>query len=247
MTIAPIVPGMYLGIGCDSLTGKTNGEALLFDPAQPIEDSGGQDTAFNLQIIEGSSQLAKALNVTASASFSGYGFSASAEAKYLSEQEVSKYNLYALVSVRVTNPDKVIRNRRLKPETFQFLAERGWDEFENTYGPEYMSGVTTGGSYYGLIQIETEDFSEREQLAVKISASGWGGKLDTEVEQELKQLFKNKKISITVLQSGGSGDAIETTLDEMIEQAKNFPQLIKPTFRTSQSTMMKVSKPSNLF
>ena len=227
MTVAPIVPGMYLGVGCDSLTGKVNGEALLFEPAQTIEDAGGQETEFNLRIIEGSSQLAQALNVSASASFSGYGFSASAEAKYLSEQEVSKYSLYALISVRVNNPDRVIRNRRLKPEAYQLLAERGWDEFENIYGAEYMSGVTTGGSYYGLIQIETEDFSERQELAAKISGSGWGGKLSTEVEQELKQLFKNKKISITVLQSGGSGDVLETTLEEMIEQAKNFPQLIK--------------------
>ncbi len=228
MTEAPISSGMYPGVGCDSLIGETYGEALIFEPLQPaIEGAEGQNSVFNLRTIESSQQLAEALSVTASASFSDFGFSASAEAKYVSERNISKYSLHVLVSVVVTNPDRVIRNRRLKTEAYDLLAKGGWDQFEKIYGSEYMSGVKTGGSYYGLIQIETEDFSEREQLSVSLSAKGWGASLSGQVERELKEILKNKKTSVTVLQGGGSGDIIETTLDEMISQAKNFPQLVK--------------------
>jgi len=234
MTIALCGRGMYLGRGCNSLTGALHGEALLFDEPQPIVVSGGQEINFNLRIIEDSKQLAQALNISLSGSVSGYGLNASAEVKYLSEQNVSKYCLYALASVTVMNAETTIRNCRLKPEVEERLRERGkdgWNRFKEIYGSEYMSGVITGGSYYGLIQVETQDASERQQLSADLSASlsrfGKRANLDSSAEREIKNALQSKWIRVTILQSGGNGDPLETTLEEMIEQAQNFPQIIR--------------------
>lgn len=228
-TIRPIPAGATLGKGVDAEMGESYGYAIIYDPPTSLIDDQplGQRVRFNLQQITSSVELSKMLNVSASASV-GFGlFSASAEVNYAQQQSVNQYSTYLLVSVEVKNPTLMMRNPRFKPEIFQLLAERGWDWFENHYGPEYMAGVVTGGSYYGLIEIKTLSKQEQQAIAVAVSASYGLFKASGSLDLKLKQAIENKELKITVLQSGGSGDPVETTLEEMITQAKNFPKLVK--------------------
>lgn len=226
MSIGTLSPGTYLGRGCDFSTGINYGEALEFDPARPVIDGAGQQVAFDLRQITSSKELLQSLNLTASASFAGT-FSISAEARYASQQQINQYNTYLLVNVKVTNPELIIRNPKLKTETFQLLAERGWEAFEQQYGTDYLSGLVTGGSYYGLIEINTKSKEEQQEIAAAVSASYGIFKSSGQLDSKLKQAIENKELKVTILQSGGSGDSLEVGLDEMIEQARNFPQMAK--------------------
>jgi hypothetical protein len=184
-----------------------------------------------LKLIENSYELAQSLDVSASVSVFHLSFGGSAKARYLSTQQINSFSLYLLVSVQVSNPDMVISRPRLTDEARRLLESRGWDAFEQSYGPEYMSGVSTGGYYYGLIHIQTRSQEEREETRVRISASGgWGtgsASGNASLNQTLREITRNREIRVTVLQSGGSGDPLEMTMDDMITQALAFPGIAR--------------------
>ena len=223
MSVSPLSPGLYLGRGCDRASGLNYGEALDFLPAQPIIDGGGgQQVAFDLRQITSSQELMQSFNLTASASFSG-ALDISAEAKYASQQQINQYHTYLLISVRVTNPELVIRSPKLKPEAFELLQTQGWDAFEQQYGADYLAGLISGGSYYALIEIKTRDKTEQQDISAAVSASYGIFKGDVKAENKLKEVIKNKELTVKILQSGGSSDVLEVELDDMIQQAKEFP------------------------
>jgi hypothetical protein len=226
--IRPIPAGAYLGKGVDAELGITYGEALDFAPAIPVVDnSQGQKVEFHLRQITNTAELHESLNVSASASVGIGLFGASAEFKYVAQQQVNQYSTYLLASVIVKNPDRIIRSPRFKPDVYKLLAERGWDDFEARYGPDYMAGVVTGGSYYGLIEIKNTNQQEQKEIAVAVSAGYGLFKASAELDRRLKNAIENKELRVTIFQSGGSGDPVETTLEEMIQQAKTFPQLVR--------------------
>ncbi|NEQ52048.1 MAG: hypothetical protein F6K11_18225 [Leptolyngbya sp. SIO3F4] len=228
MTVYSIPPGSYLGRGIDIELGENYGEALEFQPAQQIgSDNLGQKVEFRLTQITNNAELTKSLNVTASASLGLGLFSGSAEAKYTSQQQINRYSTYLLISVIVQNPDKIIRSPRLKSEAFKLLQTKGWETFEQSYGPQYLAGIRSGGSYHGLIEISTSSKQEQQEIAVAVSASYAGFKAEGKLNHRLIQAIENKSLKVTILQSGGSGDSLEVSLEEMIKQAQNFPAVVK--------------------
>lgn len=224
MALIPVTPAAAIGRGCDSATGSLFGWSLADKPLAR-STAGGQQTEFHYGMVESTQMLARNLNVSASASFAGFGINASVEASYISESSVNAYDLFARLFVRVTNPALQMVRPQLDPAALDLLQRSGWHAFTVAYGPEYIGGMVDGGQYHALIQIRTSDFSKREELRVKFSASGFGAKLDASFANELKESLKNVETRITLFQSGGIGDRLEASLDQMIEQALTFPRV----------------------
>lgn len=224
----PVTPELDFGRGYDSTTNTAHARAIDFDEPAVLGGAKGQHINGELTVITSSSQLAKKLNISGSGSYSGL-FSASVEANYLSSLEINKYSTFLLAKVKVTNPSKVIGAPRLRQEANTLLKERGWETFIKTYGTEYMSALSTGGSYYGVIRIDTISQEEQEKIAIMVSASGWGASLKTKLDREIRKVCSNRVSTATVMQhgGGGSGDTIKVTIDEMINQFKSFPELIE--------------------
>jgi len=227
MPIAPCFPECTIGKGGDFSLGKGYGWALDFQQESPVAGAIGQTTQFYLEMINSSQQLAKSLNIAGSVSYSGSVFGGSVEAKYVQDSSINVYDTFLLVKVEVRNPAEVIRYPVFKPKAQELLMKHGWSEFEKSYGQYYMSGKITGGNYYGLLHIRTTSSEAQQNLAVKISAKGWGATAEGSLEASLREITKDTETRITVLQSGGSGDPLEVTLDEMISAAKNFPNVVK--------------------
>lgn len=179
-------------------------------------------TQLGLQGIESSLNLTKLLSVEASASFLGGLFGASAEVKISQNQDINSYYTYSLVQVNVINPPRLLRNPRLKDAARDVLVEQGWQEFAAQYGWEYIEGVITGGSYYALIEIQTTNEVQQQNVKTKLGAYYGLFKLSGEVETALKEATKDTATNVYVAQSGGVGDPVETTLDAMIQQARDF-------------------------
>ncbi len=227
MPIAPCFPECSIGKGADFSLGKGYGWALAFEQETPVAGSTGQETQFFLRMVTSSQQLAESLNVAGSASYAGSVFGGSVEAKYVQDSSINVYDTFLLVKVAVKNPTEVIRYPVFKPNAQELLTKHGWNEFEKSYGQYYMSGKITGGNYYGLVHIKTKSSEAQKQLTMKISAKGWGATAEGSLESNLREVTKDTETKITVIQSGGSGDPLEVTLDEMISAAKNFPSLVR--------------------
>ena len=87
-----------------------------------------------------------------------------AEFSLSKSSEINSYYTYGLVRVLVTNPPEIIRNPRFKQEARNLLVNGGWEAFSAAYGWEYVEGFVTGGSYYALIEIQTDDEKEQREL-----------------------------------------------------------------------------------
>lgn len=232
----PYFENLNLGQGCDSFIRKAHTGALDFEQPESTDSSFGIsiDEA-SLEQITSSYELAQRLEVEVSASYGGFGFSASAAAKYVSSVDINRFNTFLLAKVKVTMAAQQIINPRLKIEAKQILSTRGWDGFEQVYGPEYVRGIISGGSYYGLIRISTQSRIEQEQIVARVSASGWGANLEAKLDFQLREVSQGRETNVQIFQVGGPEDeTLETTIDEMILQFKNFPSTIQNNAKASK-------------
>ena len=222
---------LYVGRGINRATGEVFKPAITFEPERSTFEGEGQKPELTLKVIKKSSEFSDFLNVDASASLRvKTKGNVSVESSFLQKSQIKSYYLYALVTVRVTNAPKLIRNPVFTKDASDLLSSQGWEKFAKAYGLEYVEGYIAGGSYYALIEIQTTDSSKQRDIAGKLSGSFRGFGVDVkatvEAEQKINSALNDESIAVYVCQSGGKGDILETTLEEMIQQAKNFPELI---------------------
>ncbi|HEU0144963.1 MAG TPA: hypothetical protein VFQ47_09270, partial [Nitrososphaera sp.] len=224
MARIPMLPQFYVGEGVNSTSGQIYGQAIDFASVQPATT--GQMVELVLESVSSSRELTERLQIDASASFK-LGWGASAEFKLANSEAINSYYTYALVRVVVQNPPQVLRDPKLRQAAQDLLMQEGWEGFSAAYGWEYIQGIITGGSYYALIEVQTIDEKQQREVKAKLSGSFGPFKADASLEIGLQEATKNTTTRVIVYQSGGSGDPVETTLDAMIEQARNFPQIAR--------------------
>ena len=224
MAKVPMNDQFYIGRGVDPDTGKTFKVAIEFDPPQPA--AAGQDVTLMLQSITSSQELAESLSISMSASISKGVWGGSAGFNMMRSRTVNKYYTYALVNVEVKHPALTLRNPRLTQEAEKKLKNEGWSAFVSLYGEEYIEGIISGGSYYAMIEIQTKD--ESEQQSVKAKLSGHYGTITSSVsvQKTFSDIKREMAVNVFLCQSGGSGDVLEITLEDMMKQAVNFPALV---------------------
>ena len=224
MTEIPIKSNFQLGAGFDNATQATKRVAVNFDLPEPLPS---QTSFAELVSIKSSKELTKTLDINASASFKKGVGGASAEYSLAKSYQFNRYYTYALMRIIVRNSPQLVQHPELTEEAEKYLSERGWEEFFQLYGDSFIEGFITGGSYYAMLEIQTT--SEKEQEETKLKLSGYYGPVSAslELKQTFEEIQNTKIINIFLRQNGGWGDSLEITLGEMLEQAKEFPSLIK--------------------
>jgi hypothetical protein len=213
-----------VGVGLDSLTQETYGTAIEFDP--PVSEQPGQTTSFYLETVTSSRDLAQTLNISAAASLDLGIFSGSAEFSLVRSTDINSFYTYALVRVSVMNPPMIIRNPRLTQQARSMLEQQGWNAFAAAYSWEYIAGIITGGTFYGLIEIQTTNSSEQQQIKTSLSASygPFGGNAALEVT--FREIATRFALNVQVFRAGGGG-AVTMTWDAMLQEALQFPITIQ--------------------
>lgn len=225
MAQLPMMPQFYMGKGIDSTTGRSFGQAIDFDEG-PLLNT-GQIKSMRLDAISGSLELADKLEVGANVSMMALNTGVSAEFKLAKSLQVNNFFTYALIKVLVQNPPRVLRNPRLRPHAKELLEAKGWEEFFHAYGPEYIEAEITGGHYFALIEIHTNSEEQKRDVGAKLSGHYKIFDSSVDLSNDLKEVSRTYSLKIEITQSGGSADPFEVTIDEMLEQARAFPQLAK--------------------
>lgn len=231
MSEIPMFSELYEGRGVNPDTLRTFSVGIEFKPLVSLVNPQGQVSMLTMQTISSTSELASSLNVSASAALTTIRGGGSAEAKFIQQRQINSYYTYSLVKVYVENPPQLIRDVSLKELAIKKLEEGGWDEFSQVYGTHYVEGYITGGTYYALIEVQTTNAEEKREISAKLSGkySGVGFKVDGsgEAQSKLREATENRTTNVYVFQSGGIGDVLEITMEEMIEQALKFPKLVE--------------------
>jgi hypothetical protein len=224
MAQIPILPQFYVGRGVDSASGKVYARAIKYKDPEKVY---GQKAVLSVESVTSSREMTDKLDVGVNLSLSALKGGVSAEFKLTKSREINTYNTYTLIKVSVTNPPWVLREPEFLDEPKDLLKRGKWDEFFEMYGREYIEGEIAGGQYYALVHIQTSKATDQQEVRLKLSAHYGPLKAGVELNKTLEEIQEKYSMNVLVIQSGGSGDILELKIDQMLEQARNFPQLVK--------------------
>src|SRR5262249_6185923 len=145
--------------------------------------------------------------------------SVSAKTKFMlgHSYTLNRYSIFILAKVQVRNETSQLKNPRLKAEIRTALANAATDpdavdRFRLQCGDSYLGGCTTGGEFFGVLELSTD--SEERKLEMKreveaaISAENVGeASTQQSFEVKLRNATRNKNLKIWTYQKGGAGAA----------------------------------------
>lgn len=217
--------GIDYGVGFDALANEVRGDCVIRTTPKPPDGAGGQEIFFSLDQISDYSSLATAMSISISASLKATFGKGSAKVQFLSEQTINQYSIYLLIRVSVKNAPKRMRDVKLTSDAFDLLKSKGSEAFRKRCGDEFIAGLSTGGEFFGIFEIKTEDQTNKQTIEASVRASGALGawKVGADFKNAIEKVSRTNQIRAVVLQRGGQNTTLPITVDEMINRAINFP------------------------
>ncbi len=228
-----------LGQGYDSFDDRIKlNSAIDYSEREVKEDTTSQCTFF-LQKVENKQKLGEILNTSISGSASLLLFRGEAKAKYFSQINTEKQSVLLFLNYQFIGASRRIMNPKLSDTAQNLLHEtrRNPHEFRRVYGDELICGFRKGAEYSALIQIESDEKDDKNQIALeakayinllikKIEADG-------KIENNTNQSFENKNTTIYCYKNGlpieyESPSAI-LTIDDMIKDFNHFKRGLAET------------------
>ncbi len=219
---------MIFGTGYDSFKDESSGSCVDITKLQYDGDkleNTIQESIFKIDLIESSHELAKKLKITTSASLKvGFG-RGSAAASYVDEQQLNQYSLYILVSAEVLTPSERSVGELLNADYID-LAKSNPDAFRLKCGNEYVAAVQRGGSFYGLLKLETADSTTYNQIKLDLRAKVGTFKTASELEKSVAEATRNKNLQIIIHHVGGKDNDYPINVEQLLRRITQFPSEI---------------------
>lgn len=217
--------GMDFGVGYDSATANVKGDCVIRTPPESLSFT-GQEILFQIYLIEEYSTFINAMGISLTTSMKGT-FGGSSKSSYALNQKINKYSIFYLVSVRVTNATKRMRDTQLKEDSWKLL-DTNPDEFYKRCGDEFLTGITSGGEFFATVEIVTQSEEEKQKFFTEMKTHGLAGKIGTysagtEFKNTLEKMLGIYQHNIMIFQRGGEQTSIPVTADDMIKRAVDFP------------------------
>lgn len=217
--------GFEVGRGYDVLKENPRGDCVDRTIVQTHPTFGPSNISFRSNKVENSAELDRSLGLSASASVQGMSWGGSASASYSSTLAVSSYNLVYVVDVQVRSKGDSIRDVKLKEQYLKLVSggkSPSLERFRAICGDGYIGEFAMGASFHAVIQIETRSKAESESIAASVGASVGMASGAAAFSSTLKQASKTNKVTVLILQQGGSGP-IPVTPDELTARAASLP------------------------
>jgi hypothetical protein len=232
------LPGMMLGKGYDTVTGSIKETCIEFDP-NPY--SGNKPEAevereWLWQEVTSNSDILKVTQIDASASVDSSIFTASAEMKLLSQNEISNFDANVLASIRI---GKIWKYASFKNYIKSISKILGKDPmaFQEQCGNRYIAGVLYGGSFYSLINIKSSSQTDLDSIKAGMRASYGPFTANGSIDNKSETSISNRQVTITGYGKGMSTEKPATmTIDEIKKQFQEFPG----QFKSKDGTEMRV-------
>jgi hypothetical protein len=203
-----------LGHGVINLHGTRRGQCIEFTP----EGYSGQTLEVNVEVVESSQELRDKLQIDAKVS-AGFGpFSAEARGNFARSVQFNSNTLHALAYVRVFNSPRGLRGARLRgtpeggvgPGSGPYaLYASNYGAFVEQCGDSYVSSVTTGALFYGLLEIRTASEQEKQQLGASIRGSYGLVSAEVSALAQLERISQQKSFRLDILAEGGAGSQLQ--------------------------------------
>jgi hypothetical protein len=250
--------GMQPGVGYKGVLEDTAGVCIDYDGV--IDSEAGQDVLYKMRLIENHNDMAMALNLSSASQVKAIVPDTNVQVGVKSKfafghsKTLNRFSVNIMLDILVANETVHMKDIKLKEDIQKKLIEglngdnpkQALEDFRLRCGDSFMSGYTTGGEYYGMIQVETENEEQKTKIENEITTSvGMIGIGDAEKTQKialtLQRISSEHKVNIWTHQIGGTGDqaAPATNVQEMLARLKQMttsvanganPKKVKGTF-----------------
>ena len=216
------------GIGVDSPSLSPRGKAVTFDPPQPVAHAGGQQVTFHLHTIQSNEDFENAFSIDASVK-AQYGlFGASAKFSYGESLHFTSEKKYAITEVNVVNAEEMIDNIRLLPHASDLLSRGKFNEFRQECGDMFVKSISTGGCYYGVVVMSSENTNKLQDIYGKFTANyGLMVSGDVQVRSQMKDQLSQVEVEVTSFQLGGTDTSQPIDFLTVVDKAKDFATQVK--------------------
>ncbi|MBV9509768.1 MAG: PASTA domain-containing protein [Caulobacteraceae bacterium] len=212
-------PGLDYGVGVDTPSGNAANVAVTGSPST-IPLAAGETLNYTMTQVSTEEDLQTALGISASAS-GGVGlFSASARMDYAKSCAVNSSSVFAMVSIQVTEAFQMIKAPGIDPAAASVLANGNESRFRQQYGDMFVRGLQTGGVFFGMIEIETKDETDKQSLSIAVSGSYAAFSASGQFSQSFTDAVKNRGVKVTCHIEGGTlPNPLPTNVDTLMQAA----------------------------
>ena len=229
--------GMDIGVGFNAISDEVCGDCVELTELQSTPNAGGQNVFFSLDFVTSREQFFETMNISLRAALKSVtSVSGSAKAKFGMQQSIHRYSVFLAVIVVVRNATVRMRDVTLKDNAADLMA-RNHERFRTRCGDEFLVGYTTGGEFYGLLEIEASSKGEQNSISADIQASGAGGTWNASVtfERAIRKITESYQLNVRTFQRGGMENSGVSTVEQMINRAVNFPNSVSGEFAVPYS------------
>lgn len=236
--------GMKPGIGYETIFEDVRGECVDYDGLEPANTA--QETIYNVKIVEHTQELgvdlavSNAAQIKAAVPDSPATVSAKTNFALGHSYSLNRYSIFILAKVQVRNETSLLKTPRIKQVYLDQLANADKDpdvvdRLRLNCGDAFMAGYTTGGEFFGVLELSTDSEEQKSELKrsveAAISAEGVGSvETQQSMELKLKKVVKDKNVKIWTYQRGGQGSAevgLVDTPELMLDRIRKFPDYVK--------------------
>lgn len=224
--IIPVDPQstLDLGKGLDTLSGAIKGDCVIRTEPETVFASNGRSVRMSIDKIESSQDLFQKLDFSAEAN---YGNMISGKASYAKSIKVNDFSVYVIGKVNVQLMTQSMRDIQLKPDAYQ-LASDSYSRFLERCGNDVVSGRTTGGELFVVLEIITHSKEEKRKIEASLQGSYGVFSGSASFSQNLENIIKSSETTFRLYQDGGVYTSTDLTADQLIQKVVNFPNTVQP-------------------
>jgi hypothetical protein len=220
----PWTPGYDIGVGADLASGSPMNSSVKPE-ATPVDQAGGSTIDIQIQRINSTEELERALAVDVEASYgsASFGSGASARFSFAKNSKVQSSSLFMTVTATVQLEFLSIDTPHLTDAAGAVIQNPGL--FEQRYGNMFVRGLGRGGLFVGVLRIDTGSSEESMNIAAELEGSY--ALFSAKASEKLSEVQKAHKNEVFVrqYQEGGPKDLrITDPADpfQLLENANKF-------------------------
>jgi hypothetical protein len=223
--IAYPIEGVVLGQGWNFITGR-RAQAICVEGGT-VTDLLGSSATTQYQYLFDREQLYNSMGLSASASYGGFGWSASVKTSFsetaLSDRSRTRILSTTLVdkggsqlSPEANQPEGI----RLSKSAMQLAKDKR--EFQKRCGDGFVIAIRKGGQLDVIYELATSLTDYSSAFNLSMSASGYGASANMALDKKRKDTLNDEQTNIRLAQSGG---ILSTPLsaDSIKSKIENFP------------------------
>lgn len=209
----PYAQGLYFGAGLNIITEEpltaanclqrdAKGDYAFFMSRVP------QRTEYSYEIVQSKEQLRDHLRINARLQLDIAAISGHLSGEYIDQMDTTSDSVYAVIKLDRLFREFSMRNPQFEPAAVELFERPDPEPFRRACGDLFVNVITTGGMFYGLLEVHAKSLADKTKIAAELRAELKAIKLTVEGSLDLEDSKIDEKFDIKIhfVSEGAAGE-----------------------------------------